>query len=65
LAEERPPRKELVEGVLAMHGVPTAQAVLSLEVGGSDDAASDDPLRKTWRIGLERLHGRVAYLVAH
>ena len=59
VTEKGPPGEELVEGVLAVHRVPAAEAVLPLEVRGRDDVASDDGLRDTGCVGLERPHGRV------
>jgi hypothetical protein len=64
VAEQRPPREELVEGMLAVHRVPTAQAVLVFEVGRRDDVPSDDPGRDPRRVGFERSHGGVGDSVA-
>ena len=64
VAEERPPGEELIEGVLAVHRVPAAEAVLPLEVRGRDDVASDDRLRDTGCVRLERLHGRIHDAIA-
>jgi hypothetical protein len=59
MAEEGPPGEDLVEGVLAVHRVPAAEPVLALEVRRRDDVASDDPVRDTRCIDLERPHGHV------
>ena len=64
MAEKGPPGEDLVEGVLAVHRVPTAEPVLSLEVRRRDDVASDDLVRDTRCIDLERPHGPVRYTIA-
>ena len=46
VAEEGAPGEELVERVLAVHGVPAAEPVFVLEVRWRDDVASDDPVRE-------------------
>src|SRR5438128_11779404 len=64
MSEEGPPGEDLVEGVLAVHRVPAAEPVLSLEVRRRDDVASDDLVRDTRCIDLERPHGPVRYTIA-
>src|SRR5206468_10275981 len=64
VAEERPPSEDLIEGVLAVHRVPAAEAVLSLEVFRRHDVASDDALRDAWCVDLERPHSNVRHPIA-
>ena len=47
VAKERPPGKELIERVLAVHRVTAAEAELTLEVRRRDDVARDDLPRDT------------------
>ena len=63
VAQKGPPGEELVEGVLAVHRMSAAEAVLSLEVRRRNDVVSDDPLRDTGCVGLERPHGRVHHAI--
>src|SRR4029077_6598143 len=64
MSEEGPPGEELVEGVLAVHRVPAGEAVLSLEVRWRNDVASDDLVRDTRCVDLERPHGQVRNTIA-
>ena len=64
MAEEGPPGEDLVEGVLAVHRVPAAEPVLSLEVRRRDDVASDDLVRDARCIDLEGPHGLVRDTIA-
>jgi hypothetical protein len=64
MAEEGPPGEDLVEGVLAVHRVPAAEPILSLEVRRRGDVASDDLVRDTRCIDLERPHGPVRHSIA-
>jgi hypothetical protein len=64
MSEEGPPGEELVEGVLAVHRMPAGEAVLSLEVRRRNDVASDDLVRDTRCVDLERPHGQVRNTIA-
>ena len=64
VAEERAPGEELVERVLAVHGVPAAEAVFELQVRRRHDVASSESLRETGRVVLERPHGCVREALA-
>jgi hypothetical protein len=64
MSEEWPPGEDLVEGMLAVHRVPAAEPVLSLDVSRRHDVASDDLVRDTRCIDLERPHGPVCYTIA-
>src|SRR4029453_6152280 len=55
LAEQRPPREELVERGLRVLGGPAGQAVGGLHVGRRDPLARLDELAEPGRVGLERL----------
>ena len=64
VAEKRSPGEELVEGVLAVHRVAAAEAVLVLEVGGRDDMSGDDPVLETGCMNFERADRRFCQPVA-
>jgi hypothetical protein len=64
MSEEGPPGEDLVEGELAVHRVPAAEPVLSLEVLRSNDVAGDDRIRDARCIDLEHPHSPVRHTIA-